>query len=64
MSCSRLVCAACSGRVADGRCPVCRAARSHLHPVVEMRETALAVLALLVAALAMLLLAARTGFAL
>jgi hypothetical protein len=30
MSNDDLVCAACSGRVADGRCPICRAARSRL----------------------------------
>jgi hypothetical protein len=28
MSDDHLVCAACSGRVSDGRCPTCRAARS------------------------------------
>ncbi|HEX6444445.1 MAG TPA: hypothetical protein VF053_05095 [Streptosporangiales bacterium] len=29
-----LICASCSGRVADGRCPVCREARA------QMRESA------------------------
>jgi hypothetical protein len=31
MSCEHLICAQCAGPVADGRCPVCRAARSDLH---------------------------------
>ena len=31
MSCQHLVCAACAGVVADGRCPTCRAARLHVH---------------------------------
>jgi hypothetical protein len=31
MSCEHLICANCAGPVADGRCPVCRAARSDLH---------------------------------
>jgi hypothetical protein len=31
MSCEHLICAQCAGRVADGRCTVCRAARSDLH---------------------------------
>ena len=31
MSCEHLVCAQCSGPVAEGRCVVCRAARTDLH---------------------------------
>ena len=31
MTCDRLVCANCSGPVAEGRCPVCKASREHLH---------------------------------
>jgi hypothetical protein len=31
MSCEHLVCAACAGPVADGRCPVCRAGRQQVH---------------------------------
>ena len=31
MSCHDLVCAACTGRVVDGACPTCRAARTELH---------------------------------
>jgi len=31
MSCEHLICAQCAGPVAEGRCPVCRAARSDLH---------------------------------
>jgi hypothetical protein len=31
MCCEDLVCARCSGPVAEGRCPTCRAARAELH---------------------------------
>ncbi len=31
MSCEHLICAQCAAPVAEGRCPVCRAAKSHLH---------------------------------
>jgi hypothetical protein len=31
MCCEQLVCAACSGRVSDGRCPTCRAYRDAHH---------------------------------
>ncbi len=31
MSCEHLICAHCAGPVAEGRCPVCRAAKSDLH---------------------------------
>ena len=31
MSCEHLICAQCAGPVAEGRCPVCRAAKSDLH---------------------------------
>ena len=31
MSCEHLICAHCSGPVAEGRCPSCRAARAHIH---------------------------------
>ncbi len=31
MSCEHLICAHCAGPVAEGRCPSCRAARSHVH---------------------------------
>jgi len=31
MSCEHLICAQCAGPVAEGRCPVCRAARTDLH---------------------------------
>jgi hypothetical protein len=31
MSCEHLICAHCSGPVAEGRCPSCRAARAHVH---------------------------------
>jgi len=32
MCCEQLVCAACSGRVAEARCPACRAYRDAHHP--------------------------------
>jgi hypothetical protein len=31
MSCEHLICAACAGPVAEGNCPVCQAARAHVH---------------------------------
>jgi hypothetical protein len=31
MCCEQLVCAVCSGRVSDGRCPTCRAYRDAHH---------------------------------
>jgi hypothetical protein len=31
MSCEHLICAQCAGPVAEGRCPVCREARAHVH---------------------------------
>jgi hypothetical protein len=31
MSCEHLICAQCAGPVAEGRCPTCRAARTHIH---------------------------------
>ena len=31
MSCEHLICANCAGPVVQGRCPVCRAAKSDLH---------------------------------
>jgi hypothetical protein len=31
MSCEHLICAQCAGPVVEGRCPVCRAARAHVH---------------------------------
>lgn len=50
-----LVCAVCSGRVSDGRCPTCRAARQRMQgPVLPPQlVVALALLLALVAALAL-----------
>jgi hypothetical protein len=31
MSCEHLICAQCAGPVAEGHCPVCQAARAHVH---------------------------------
>jgi uncharacterized paraquat-inducible protein A len=55
MSCEHLICAACAGPVDEGRCPTCRAARSHVHqqglnslpPAVIVAIVALAALMLL-----------------
>ncbi|MCW2725390.1 MAG: hypothetical protein JWN35_2311 [Frankiales bacterium] len=51
MSYDDLVCAACSGRVVDGGCPTCRAARQHLRSETklpaELFLTLAAVMALL-----------------
>jgi hypothetical protein len=55
MSCEHLICARCAGPVAEGRCPVCQAARAQLHH--HHRTPGLAVplaAALLVALLLML----------
>jgi hypothetical protein len=57
MSCEHLICAQCAGPVAEGRCPVCRAARSHVHhqshgPSVQLVLAVLLVLALLTLAAA------------
>jgi hypothetical protein len=56
MSCEHLVCAYCSGPVAEGRCSVCRAGRERVHhphgtfsPAVIFAVTAL-VLALVILA--------------
>jgi hypothetical protein len=46
MSCEHLICGQCAGPVAEGRCPTCRAARTHFHhsgPAVSL-PVALAVL--------------------
>ena len=46
MSCEHLICAQCAGPVAEGRCPTCRTARTHIHqsgPAVSL-PVALAVL--------------------
>ena len=52
MSCEHLICAQCAGPVAEGRCPVCRDARAHVHhethgPSVQLILGVLLVLALL-----------------
>ncbi len=31
MCCEQLVCASCNGRVAEARCPTCRASRAAVH---------------------------------
>lgn len=54
MTCEHLVCASCSHPVAEGRCPVCREARSELHGHASAYPTMIAI-ALLVLAIAWLL---------
>ena len=54
MSCEHLICAACAGPVAEANCPVCQAARAHVHHHsgglrVPLIVVALAVLLLLLA---------------
>ncbi|HEY5017657.1 MAG TPA: hypothetical protein VIJ82_25250 [Streptosporangiaceae bacterium] len=52
MSCEHLICAQCAGPVAEGRCPVCRLSRQHVHesghgPGLPLLLAAVLVLALL-----------------
>lgn len=54
MSCENLVCASCAGRVVEGRCTTCRAARLEVHHVHDRPLPAQAVL-LVAAAMALLL---------
>jgi hypothetical protein len=54
MSCEHLICAQCAGPVAEGRCPVCRAARSHVHHSARGTTVPYA-LAILLLALALIL---------
>ena len=49
-----LVCAACSGRVVDGRCPTCRASRGSLRQPRLPAEALLALAALLAVLLLLL----------
>jgi hypothetical protein len=52
MSCEHLVCAQCSGPVAEGRCSVCRAGRERVHqPYGSLSPALLATLTLLLIAL-------------
>jgi hypothetical protein len=51
MSCEHLICAQCAGPVAEGRCPVCRAAREHVHHESHGLSVQLVLAALLVLAL-------------
>ena len=51
MSCEHLICASCAGPVAEGRCPVCHAARARMHhhsgPQITLPLLAVALIALL-----------------
>jgi hypothetical protein len=51
MSCEHLICAQCAGPVAEGRCPVCHAARARMHhhggPSMTLPLVALALIAVL-----------------
>jgi hypothetical protein len=57
MSCEHLICAQCAGPVAEGRCPVCQAARARLHhhsgPGLTVPLVAAVLLALLLMILAL-----------
>ena len=57
MSCEHLICAQCAGPVAEGRCPVCHAARARMHhhagPHMTLPLLAVALIALLLLMLAM-----------
>jgi len=58
MSCEHLICAQCAGPVAEGRCPVCHAARARMHhhhsgPAVTVPLVAVALVALLLMMLAL-----------
>ncbi len=48
MSCEHLICAQCAGPVSEGRCPVCRLARTHVHHSGHSHATPLVLAALLV----------------
>jgi hypothetical protein len=55
VTCEHLVCASCAHPVAEGRCSICRAARSELHANrVSSYALALAVATLLLAVFALL----------
>ena len=51
MSCEHLICAQCAGPVAEGRCPVCRDARAHVHHETHGLNVQVVLAALLVLAL-------------
>jgi len=57
MSCEHLICAQCAGPVAEGRCPVCAAARARMHhhagPSMTLPLLAVALIALLLMMLAL-----------
>ncbi len=55
MSCEHLICASCAAPVVEGRCPVCRTARAHVHQGAPGHSVPIATLALI--ALLLLLLA-------
>jgi hypothetical protein len=57
MSCEHLICAQCAGPVAEGRCPVCSAARARMHhhhgPNMTLPLLAVTLIALLLMMLAL-----------
>ena len=55
MSCEHLICAQCAGPVAEGRCPVCYAARARMHHHNGAGLTVPLIAAALIALLLMLL---------
>jgi hypothetical protein len=54
MSCEHLICAQCAGPVAEGRCPVCHAARARMHHHTGPNVTVPLIAAVLIALLLML----------
>ena len=54
MSCEHLICAQCAGPVAEGRCPVCHAARARMHHHTGPSVTVPLIAAVLIALLLML----------
>jgi hypothetical protein len=48
MSCEHLICAQCAGPVVEGRCSVCRAARSEVHNAPPSLASPLLIAALIV----------------
>lgn len=54
MCCEDLVCASCAQPVAEGRCPVCRAARARMHAVRGTSAATIAMIVLLLALAALL----------
>ncbi len=55
MSCEHLICAHCAGPVVEGRCPVCRESRQHVHHQRSGATPQVVIAAILVLSLLLLL---------